>query len=87
VSSSGTAVTFTVNSSANSLAPGTYGPTTITFTNLGTGQGTQTRTAILTVNPPALQVTPATGIAASGTHGGTFSRHRSPTSSARRSAA
>jgi hypothetical protein len=72
VSSSGTEVTFTVNASANSLAPGTYGPTNITFTS-GTGQGTQTRTATLTVNPPALQVTPATGDAASGTHGGPFS--------------
>jgi hypothetical protein len=50
--SSGTAVTFTVNANANSLAAGTYGPTTITFTNSDTGQGTQTRTAILTVNPP-----------------------------------
>jgi hypothetical protein len=72
VSSPGTVVTFTVNATADSLAPGTYGPTTITFTS-GTGQGTQTRTATLTVNPPALQVTPATGISASGTHGGTFS--------------
>jgi hypothetical protein len=73
VSSPGTVVTFTVNANANSLAPGTYGPTTITFTNTGTGQGTQTRTATLTVNPPALQVTPATGKTASGTHGGPFS--------------
>jgi hypothetical protein len=73
VSSSGTEVTFTVNASANSLAPGTYGPTTITFTNANTGQGTQTRTATLTVNPPALQVTPAAGDTASGTHGGPFS--------------
>jgi hypothetical protein len=69
----GTEVTFTVNATANSLAPGTYGPTTITFTNANTGQGTQTRTATLTVNPPALQVTPATGDTASGTHGGPFS--------------
>ena len=58
---------------ANCLAPGNYGPTTITFTNANTGQGTQTRTATLTVNPPALQVTPATGDTASGTHGGPFS--------------
>jgi hypothetical protein len=66
-------VTFTVDQTvASSLAPGTYGPTTITFTS-GTGQGTQTRTATLTVNPPALQVTPATGTTASGTHGGPFS--------------
>jgi hypothetical protein len=73
VSYSGTEVTFTVNATANGLAPGIYGPTTITFTNANTGQGTQTRTATLTVNPPALQVTPATGDAASGTHGGPFS--------------
>jgi hypothetical protein len=72
VSSSGTVVTFTMNGSANSLAPGTYGPTTITFGNVDTGQGTQTRTATLTVNPPAPQVTPATGKTASGTHGGPF---------------
>ena len=39
---------------------------------MDTGQGTQTRTATLTVNPPALQVTPANGITASGTHGGPF---------------
>jgi hypothetical protein len=70
--STGTTVTFTVNLSANSLAPGSYGPTTITFTS-GTGQGTQSRTATLTVNPPALQVTPATGKTASGIHGGPFS--------------
>jgi hypothetical protein len=73
VSSPGTTVSFTVNANANSLAPGTYGPTTITFTNTNTGQGTQTRTATLTVNPPALQVTPASGSTASGTHGGPFS--------------
>src|SRR5262249_39710065 len=38
-----------------------------------TGQGTQTRAATLTVNPPGLQVTPATGDTASGAHGGPFS--------------
>jgi Divergent InlB B-repeat domain len=63
-------VTFTVNTS--NLDPGTYGPTTITFTNTDTGQGTQTRTATLTVNPPALQVTPATNIVAAGNPGGPF---------------
>ena len=73
VSSSGTAVTFTVNASANGLAPATYGPTTVTFGNVDTGQGTQTRTATLTVNPPALLVAPTTGATASGTHGGPFS--------------
>jgi hypothetical protein len=73
--SSGTTATFTVNASANALAPGTYGPATITFTNTDTGQGTQTRTATLTVNPqgPTLRVTPATEITAEGTHGGAFS--------------
>jgi hypothetical protein len=44
----------------------------MTFTNSDTGQGTQTRTAALTVNPPALQVRPATGDSASGIHGGPF---------------
>jgi hypothetical protein len=66
-------VTFTVNANANGLAVGTYGPTTITFANSTSGQGTQTRTATLTVNPPSLLVTPTTNIVASGTHGGPFS--------------
>jgi hypothetical protein len=64
-------VTFTVNSAVQN-DPGTYGPIIITFTNTDTGQGTQTRTATLTVNPPALQVTPATNIAAAGNPGGPF---------------
>jgi hypothetical protein len=67
-------VTFTVNANANSLAANTYSGT-INFTNLGSGQGSQTRTASLTVNAAstaALQVTPATNIAASGTQGGPF---------------
>jgi hypothetical protein len=67
----GTNVTFTVNSNANSLAVGTYGPTTITFTNTDSGQ-VQTRTALLTVNPPRLQVS-ANNVAASGQQGGPFS--------------
>jgi hypothetical protein len=71
--STATTVTFTVNSNANSLSVGTYGPTSITFTNSDTGQRTTTVTATLTVNPPALQVTPATNIVASGTQGGPFS--------------
>jgi hypothetical protein len=70
--STGTTVTFTVNENANSLAPGTYGPTTITFINSNTAQATTSVTATLTVNPPVLQVTPATNIAASGTQGGPF---------------
>jgi hypothetical protein len=72
-SSSAATVTFTVNANANSLAVGTFGPTAITFTNSDTGQGTQTRTATLTVNPPALLVVPTTNILASGIHGGPFS--------------
>jgi hypothetical protein len=71
--STGTTVTFTVNANANSLAVGTYGPTTITFTNSVSGEGTQTRTATLVVNPLALLVAPSTNIAASGAHGGPFS--------------
>jgi Divergent InlB B-repeat domain len=71
--STGTTVTFAVNANANSLAVGTYGPTTITFTNSTSGQGTTTVTATLTVNPPALLVTPTTNIVASGTQGGPFS--------------
>jgi Cellulase (glycosyl hydrolase family 5)/Divergent InlB B-repeat domain len=70
--SSGTAVTFTINASANSLVAGTYPPATITFTNLDTGQGTTTVNATLTVNPRGLQVTPASNIVASGTQGGPF---------------
>ena len=44
---SATTITFSVNSNANSLAGGTYGPTTITFTNTTNGLGTTTRTALL----------------------------------------
>jgi len=74
VDTSGTTITFTVNASANTLAPGTYGPTTITFANTTNGQGNTTRTATLTVNPvPALIVTPATNISSSGIQGGPFS--------------
>src|SRR5262249_22174528 len=50
VTTSATTITFTVNASANSLVPGTYGPATMTFTNTTNGQGTTTRTATLTVN-------------------------------------
>jgi hypothetical protein len=46
--SSGTTVTFTVNSHALTLAAGTH-VATITFTNTTNGQGTQTRAATLTV--------------------------------------
>jgi hypothetical protein len=72
-SSSPTTVTFTVNSSANSLTPNTY-VNSISFNNTTNGQGNTTRVATLTVNaPPLLQVTPATNMVASGTQGGPFS--------------
>jgi hypothetical protein len=71
-SPTGTAVTFTVNTTANGLAVGTYGPTTITFTDSDTGQIATTVTATLNVNPPALQVTPAGNIVTAGNPGGPF---------------
>jgi Viral BACON domain len=71
--STGTTVTFTVNATANSLAVSTYGPTTITFANSDTGQGTTTMMATLIVNAPSLLVTPTTSVTASGIHGGPFS--------------
>ncbi len=67
--SSGTTVTFTINTNAKSLAANTYNAT-ITFTS-GTGQSIQ-RTATLTVTPPALQVS-GPGITPSGQQGGPFS--------------
>jgi hypothetical protein len=65
-------VTFTLNANANTLPPNTYAAT-INFTNSDTGQGTQTRTATLTVSAPVLQVTPAANILAAGNQGGPFS--------------
>jgi subtilase family serine protease len=69
--SAGTPVTFTLTVNANSLAANTY-TATITFTNTDTMQTAQTLTATLTVNPPPLQLTPASNIVASGTQGGPF---------------
>jgi hypothetical protein len=63
-------VTFMLN--ANTLSPNTYSAT-IAFTDLGTGKGTQTRSATLTVSARGLQVSPATGISANGQQGGPFS--------------
>jgi hypothetical protein len=69
-SSSGTTVTFTVNSNANGLTPNNY-VSSINFNNTTNGQGNTNRVATLTVNaPPLLQVTPTTNMAASGTQGG-----------------
>jgi hypothetical protein len=44
-------VTFSTTPAANTLAPGTYGPATINFTNDTNGMDTQTRTAALVVQP------------------------------------
>ncbi len=85
-SASGTAtttpkiVTFTVNSAAKTLAAGTYNGS-ITVTALPTGQGqmalaaaqSYTRKIKLTVNAGALQISPSSGINASGNQGGPFS--------------
>ena len=72
-STSPTTVTFLVNSNAELLSGGTYGPTAITFANTTNGQGNTTRNATLTVAPtPVLQVTPATDISVSGNQGGPF---------------
>jgi chitodextrinase len=43
---------FTINANANSLPAGTHNAT-ITFANLTNGQGTTTRSVMLTVTPPA----------------------------------
>ncbi|MEA2977325.1 MAG: hypothetical protein QOF19_2845, partial [Alphaproteobacteria bacterium] len=65
-------VTFSVSGSANALGVGTYGPTTISFTNTTNGQGSTTRNATLNVTTPALVVSPASDIAVSGPQGGPF---------------
>jgi hypothetical protein len=68
-------VTFAVQPYAATLTPGSY-TATISFTNTTNNQGSQTRTATLTVAPPpagALQVSPATDMDISGTQGGPFS--------------
>lgn len=51
----GSTITFTLNASANSLAPGTYNAT-ITFTNTTNNQGTQTRSATLTIGATTVQL-------------------------------
>ena len=49
VTTSPTTVTFTVNTSANSLSAGIYGPSVLTIANTTSGLGTQFLTATLTV--------------------------------------
>jgi hypothetical protein len=53
---SGTTVTFSVNTAALSKAVGAHGPTTVTFTNTTNAQGNTTRIAGLTVSPQACEV-------------------------------
>jgi hypothetical protein len=71
-----TTVTFSVNSSANALAVGTYGPVTITFTNTTNGLGTQSLTATLTVNATGWGGIPSrrTFVSANGNDGNNCSR-------------
>jgi hypothetical protein len=54
------------------------GTATINFINSDRGQGTQTRTATLTVNAPVLQVTPTGNIVAAGNQGATRSTVKLP---------
>jgi hypothetical protein len=55
---SGVTITLTVNASASSLSPGTYGPG-VAFTNVSNGRGSATRSARLIVRGPS--VPPPTG--------------------------
>lgn len=68
-------VTVSINGFASSLAAGTY-TDTVTFTNVTSGLGTQTRAVSLTVTAGSvagpLTVTPATGITSTGPVGGPF---------------
>src|SRR5215510_3877336 len=50
---SGVAITLTVNASASTLPPGTYGPG-IVFTNVSSGRGSAIRSARLIVRGPSL---------------------------------
>lgn len=70
-------LTLSVNSTANSLAAGSYSDT-VTFTNATNGTGNTTRGIALQVNsatptPGALSVSPSTGLSSSGAVGGPFS--------------
>src|SRR6185312_7721212 len=68
----GTPVTFTVNASANALAPGIY-RATITFTDTTSSTTALTISAVLVVDEAAvLQVTPSTNMASVGNPGGPF---------------
>jgi hypothetical protein len=67
-----TTVTVSINTTANSLAPGTYNDTVV-FTNTTNNNGNTTRAVALTVTAPgALTVTPPGGLASAGLTGGPF---------------
>lgn len=70
-----TSVTVSINSAANSLDAGSYSDT-VRFNNATNGSGDTTRDVSLTVSGPAppgaLSVSPASGLASSGTVGGPF---------------
>jgi hypothetical protein len=57
VASSPVTITFTVNSSANALAVGTYGPTSISFDNANWSAGNTTRPATLIVSAATEEAT------------------------------
>ena len=68
-----TTVTVSINSTANSLAGGSYSDR-VAFTNTTNGNGNTTRPVSLTVIPTGgiLSVTPADGLTSSGNQGGPF---------------
>jgi lipocalin len=87
VSTTGMALTFTVNVNANTLPVGTYGPTTTTFANSDTGQATTTITATLTINPRRCRSPPRPTLSLRGSRAGHSRRHRFATNSVPRTAA
>jgi hypothetical protein len=66
-------VTVSIDSGANALAAGTYNDA-VSFTNTTNGSGDTTRAVALTVTPPPgiLSLTPAGGLASTGSEGGPF---------------
>jgi hypothetical protein len=74
VTTTPTTITFTVNSTVANATPASTTTSAISFTNTSNSAGNQTRNATLTVTarPSILQVSPASGMAASGTQGGSF---------------
>ena len=70
---SSTTITATLNSAANLLSVGSYADT-VSFVNSTNDTGSTTRAVALTVVTanPVLSVSPASGLASSGTYGGPF---------------